>query len=100
MSGNPLIGAVEQRLHESEPRDKCERRCPPELPDQENYRISTAEDVASGSEDAHLFERLFCCQIQSLLHPVALERFELESALREDRLEPQGQIAAKAAILI
>src|SRR2546423_7418364 len=77
-----------------------ERRRPPKLPSEENHCINAAEYLAVGGEDSHFFERLFSSEMESLLNPLALERFEIEPALSKDPLETESEIAAETAILV
>src|SRR5438128_238053 len=57
---------------------------------EKNHSVGTAEDLAVGSEHSHFFERLCSSQVESLPDPLALERFEIESALCKDELETEG----------
>src|SRR2546423_8768990 len=77
-----------------------ERRRPPKLPSEENHCINAAEYLAVGGEDSHFFERLFSSEIEPLLNPLALERFEIEPALGKSALETEGEIATETAILV
>ena len=77
-----------------------ERRRPPKLPSEEDNCIGATQNLAFGGEHPHFLERLFSSEIESVLNPLALERFEIEPALSKDSLETQSEIVAETAILV
>jgi hypothetical protein len=70
------------------------------LASEKDYGVGAPEDLAVFGKDAHFFESLFSSQVESLLDPLALERFEIESAFGKQAIEPEGEIPTEAAIFV